>query len=347
MPDILSNDELDDLLSTVDTSPQSDTEADDEQKHRIMGYDFRRPNRLTRDHVHVLGNVNAAAAEGLSRHLSELLRASVEVNAIGIDALPYSNLISSLPTPLCMNIFAAGPANSEPEKEARPSLIEVEDRGIMTMDVPLALGIVDRLLGGPGIALEHVRPLTDLEQKVVDSPTLASLNIIAECWNHISPVDFRYIERSMDPKMLQIAPANEIMLRIIFAVGGQVGSGELIFALPFSAVDRIMPPAQLKQRAYRAPRQASDEERSTLAQRVGLADVSITALLGRTHLTLNNLASLKQDDILVLDRRVTMPLEVKVEGVDKFKAWPGRIGRNLSVQVCHVEEQRKQRQAKA
>ena len=330
MPDILSNDELDDLLSTVDTSPQSDTEADDEQKHRIMGYDFRRPNRLTRDHVHVLGNVNAAAAEGLSRHLSELLRASVEVNAIGIDALPYSNLISSLPTPLCMNIFAAGPANSEPEKEARPSLIEVEDRGIMTMDVPLALGIVDRLLGGPGIALEHVRPLGSRE----------------ELLEHLD-VDFRYIERSMDPKMLQIAPANEIMLRIIFAVGGQVGSGELIFALPFSAVDRIMPPAQLKQRAYRAPRQASDEERSTLAQRVGLADVSITALLGRTHLTLNNLASLKQDDILVLDRRVTMPLEVKVEGVDKFKAWPGRIGRNLSVQVCHVEEQRKQRQAKA
>jgi len=317
MADILSNDELDELLAAIDAGPQAKRKP--ERDRKVSAYDFRRPCRLTRDHVRVLQPLNTAAAEGIARHFSELLRANVEVNAIGIDALPYSNFISSLPSPVCLNVFALG---------------IVEEKGLLTMDVPLALAIVDRMMGGPGVAFETIRPLTDLEQKIIDGPTRAALELLCQNWKAVAAVDFKFEERRMDPRMLQIAPASEVMLRIIFAVGGQIGSGEMCFAAPFSAIDKMMPREQMMDRLYRPAQMASEEERKALARRIRQAPVRIEALLGHTEISVKQLAELQVNHVLPLDRRVTMPLDVLVQGVPKFKARPGRVGRSLSIQIC-------------
>ena len=137
----------------------------------------------------------------------------------------------------------------------------------------------------------------------------------------------------MDPKMLQIAPASEVVLRIIFAVGGQIGSGEMIFAVPFSAIDKMMPRELMKERFRRAPRDASESEIEALASHLRAAPVQLTAVLGETNLTLKQLAELRVNQVLPLTRRVTTPLDLLVQGVPKFKVRPGRVGRILSVQV--------------
>lgn len=317
MADILSNDELDDLLAAVDAAPQSRATAKAESK--IATYDFRRPNRLTREHVHLLQPLNTAAAESLSGRLSEMLRATVEVNAIGIDALPFANFIGSLPSPVCLNVFSVG---------------KLPEKGLLTMDIPLVLAIVDRVVGGPGLALEQIRPLTELEQRIIDRPTRMALEILSKSWQPVANAEFAFEERRMDPKMLQIAPASEVALRIIFAVGGQIGSGEMIFSLPFSALDKMMPREQMRERFHRADQDASPEEKKALGERLKAAPVTVTAVLGRTELTLKQLAELRVDHVLPLNRRVTAPLDVLVQGVPKFKARPGRVGRTLSVQVC-------------
>ena len=315
MADILSNNELDDLLAAVDAGPQTDGQADD---RKVSSYDFRRPSRLTRDHVHVLQPLNRSVAEGLSGQLSELLRVSVEVNAIGIDALPYSNFISSLPGTVCLNIFSLG---------------DMDEKGLLTMDVPLALAIVDRLLGGTGTALDDIRPLTELEEKVIDLPISITLQRLTQQWSAVAEADFKFEERRMDPKMLQIAPASEVVLRIIFAVGGQIGSGEMIFAVPFSAIDKMMPRELMKERFRRAPKESTESETEGLSLHLRAAPVHLTAVLGETNLTLKQLAELRVNQVLPLTRRVTTPLDLLVQGVPKFKVRPGRVGRILSVQV--------------
>ncbi len=333
MADILSNNELDDLLAAVDAGPQTGEQTDG---RKISNYDFRRPSRLTRDHVHVLQPLNKAVAEGLSGQFSELLRVSVEVNAIGIDALPYSNFVSSLPATVCLNIFSlVGQASSLPinQQPGKAAPQDVGEKGLLTMDVPLALAIVDRLLGGAGVALDEIRPLTELEEKVIDLPISIALQRLTQQWSTVAEVDFKFEERRMDPKVLQIVPASEVVLRIIFAVGGQIGSGEMIFAVPFSAVDKMMPRELMKERFRRAPKKASESEIEALSSRLRAAPVQLTAVLGETKLTLKQLAELQVSHVLPLTRRVTTPLDLLVQGVPKFKVRLGRVGRTLSVQV--------------
>lgn len=320
MADILSNSELDDLLANVDTDQQQDAS---EEGPNVSIYDFRRPSRLTRDHVRILQPLNRAVADGLSVQLSELLRSNVEVNAIGIDALRFSNFINSLPSVACLNIFSLG---------------EVVENGLLTMDVPLALAIVDRLLGGPGTPPDNIRPLTEVEDRVVNLPTNMALECIRENWRSVAEVDFEFVERRMDPKMLQIAPSSEVVLRIIFAVGGQIGSGEMVFLVPFSAIDKMMPREKMKERVQRAPKQSSEQELEALNRHLRQAPVKLTAMLGDTQLTLRELAELKVNHVLPLSRRVTSELDLLVQGVPKFKVRPGRSGRSLSVQICQASE---------
>jgi len=320
MADILSNDELDALLASVEGRSKPDAQA--EQERKVSSYDFRRPSRLTRDHVHVLQPLSTAAAEDLSGKLSELLRGSAEVNAISIDALPYGHFISSLPAPMCLNICSLG---------------EAEEKAVLTMDIPLALAMVDRLLGGAGVALEEIRPLTGLEQTIVDGPTRLITQCLSQHWQATVAVGLTFEERRMDPKMLQLAPASEVMLRIIFAVGGQIASGEMILAVPFSAIDRIMPREQIRERFYRAPREASEQERAALAARIREARVTLSAVLGHTELTLRDLIGLRVNDVLPLTRKVTTPVDVLVQGIPKLNARPGRVGRMLSIQITQAQ----------
>ena len=48
---------------------------------------------------------------------------------------------------------------------------------------------------------------------------------------------------------------------------------------------------------------------------------------------LSRLAGLAEGDLLILGQRVTDPLTAKVAEADKFRVWPGRVGRRQAVRV--------------
>ena len=70
-----------------------------------------------------------------------------------------------------------------------------------------------------------------------------------------------------------------------------------------------------------------------LAQRLPF---ELRVRLGRAHLSLQQLSTLKPGDVLVLDQPVSEPLVGEIGGVEKFHLWPGRDGQRQAVQVDEV-----------
>ena len=161
MSDILSQEEVDALLNAVSTgslvpeslgdkSSQHDKglPAEDKTKEKsVILYDFRRPDRVSKDQMRTLQNLHDGYARLLSTTLSSYLRTLVEIDIVSVDQLTHSEFMISISTPRCIYVFQTEPLEGAAIFEVNPSLV---------------FFIVDRLFGGQGKPSEHNRELTDI-----------------------------------------------------------------------------------------------------------------------------------------------------------------------------------------
>ena len=70
------------------------------------------------------------------------------------------------------------------------------------------------------------------------------------------------------------------------------------------------------------------------------ADVDINVELGRTVIKARDLVQLKTGDVIRLDKYVSEPVEVKVEGIRKFMGMPGIFKGNKAIRVVTRVQER-------
>ena len=112
MAKILSQDEIDALLTTVSTGEADTAEAinyDDEKLRSVVAYDFKHPNRVSKDQIRTLENMHDNFAGHFGSALSTVLRTIADVDLVSVDQITYSEFIMSLVTPSCTYTFAAPP----------------------------------------------------------------------------------------------------------------------------------------------------------------------------------------------------------------------------------------------
>jgi flagellar motor switch protein FliM len=135
MADVLSQNEIDSLLSVI-SSAGNDSFVGNTSSLRNKDasiYDFRRPNRISKNQVRMLQNVHENFAEAFGYYLVSKLQTVVSINVTSIDQLFYSEFILSVSNPSCIYVF---------------DIAGADGNGIMEISPQLALTLVERLLGG-------------------------------------------------------------------------------------------------------------------------------------------------------------------------------------------------------
>ena len=100
MADILSQDEIDALLSTVSDEPAGegsggdsgddfDDFAPDFVPNKISVYDFRRPDRVSKEQLRSIRNLHDKFARNFSSNLSSFLRTITDISLVGVDQMTY------------------------------------------------------------------------------------------------------------------------------------------------------------------------------------------------------------------------------------------------------------------
>ena len=56
------------------------------------------------------------------------------------------------------------------------------ESSLLTADIKLCLGLIDRMLGGGGNSLDRVRPLTVVEESLMENVTDQVLKLISATW---------------------------------------------------------------------------------------------------------------------------------------------------------------------
>ncbi len=100
MSKILSQEEIDALLtsaSDIERAARADVRS--KQPETVIIYNFRRPDRVSKEQMRSLHFLHDRFARNISTSLSAYLRAVTEVSILSVEQFTYSEFLMSLPDP--------------------------------------------------------------------------------------------------------------------------------------------------------------------------------------------------------------------------------------------------------
>ncbi len=172
MADALDQSEIDALLSAAmeeeagGAAPVRHAAAPVAIDKDVSPYDFKRPERVSKDQMRTLEAIHEGFARNLGASLSGFLRTIIEVRVATIEQLTYSEFIHSLPNPTNFNLLTAEPLEGQLCLEISPLI---------------TYPIIDRLLGGSNSALFiPQRPMTLIELRLIRRITDRALSCLTE-----------------------------------------------------------------------------------------------------------------------------------------------------------------------
>ncbi|ADU51101.1 flagellar motor switch protein FliM [Thermaerobacter marianensis DSM 12885] len=283
----------------------------------IRLYDFRRPDKFSKEQLRTLAMIHENVARLATGFLSGQLRTVVEVDVLEVEETTYGEFITGLANPTVVAVFNLPP---------------LESSAVMDLEPSIAFPMVDRLFGGPGTGAAAGRGLTEIETVVMRVILQGLLGAVAEGWGQLVQVQGELVTVAANPLFVQVQPPNEIAVRVVMAVrfGQQEGAWRL--CLPYPLLEPVLPRLAVHQ--YYA-RETKSHARSRERWEEGLRHVPlpVTVVLGRTRLTVRELLALEPGQVLRLDTRAGGLVDVLVAGRPKFRGLPGRAGPRLAVQV--------------
>ncbi len=331
MSDILSQEEVDALLSAVsagdfapaaatESAPASGGASEDHHSRSVTLYDFKRPDRVSKDQMRTLQSLHEGYARLLSTTLTSYLRSFVEIELVSVDQLTYSEFIMSISNPSCIYIFQMSP---------------LEGAAIFEINPTLVFFMVDRLFGGQGRPSEHNRELTDIERTVIDGIIERGLKDLKEVWEHVGIFNPKVESYETNPQFVQIAPPNETVILISLEVRLKNGSGLISVCFPFMLLESVI--GKLSGESWISSQRTSTQEtRRLLEQELASTPLRLSAQIGETRLSMRDLLQLRTGDVLVLDKPADSDLVVKVGGRPKFLGRVGVVGRSKSIQLTSL-----------
>jgi flagellar motor switch protein FliM len=319
LAEILTQNEIDALLAALSTGTIDAEEVkSEEKKKKVKTYDFRRPNKFSKDQVRTLVMIHENFARLLTTSLSTYLRTMVRAEVASVDQLTYEEFTKSLQNPTIMNILSFKP---------------LEGTMIFELSPNLAFAIIDRLLGGMGSSVEKSRELTDIEQTVIKRVIQKTFSNIKEAWGavvNINPV-FESIE--MNPVFTQIVPPTDMILLVTLEVRVADSRGLMNLCFPYAVLEPVLDRLNAQFWFASAKKEVTPENRAALQERLSTAKIPVGVELGTTVITVRELLNLAPGDVIQLDQSIKNPLVLRIGNSEKFTAFPGLAGNRLAVQI--------------
>ncbi|WP_100373195.1 flagellar motor switch protein FliM [Bacillus sp. FJAT-45037] len=325
MADILSQGEIDALLSAISTGEMNADELKKEElEKKIKVYDFKRALRFSKDQVRSLSRIHENFSRLLTTYFSAQLRTFVEISVASVDQLPYEEFIRSIPSMTILNVFEPYP---------------LEGRFLMEVNPNIAYAMLDRLLGGKGVSVNKVEKLTEIETRIMSQLFQRTLDSFQEAWSSVIEMDPVMEDIEVNPQFLQMVSPNETVVVISLSTTIAETSGMINICLPHVVIEEILPKLSVHYWMQDTKKQRQPGEQEAIEKKLKKATLQIQSELGRSEITIQEFLHLGVGDVIELDQSIHDPLLVTVEGEKKYYAQPGKMKNKMAVQVTDVIEE--------
>ncbi|HEY9722501.1 MAG TPA: flagellar motor switch protein FliM [Oscillatoriaceae cyanobacterium] len=328
MAEILSQSEIDALLSALSTGELTAEKIKDEeaqQKKVVRAYDFKRQNKFSKEHIRTLSMIHENFSRILSTLLSAHLRMVVQIEVASVEQLTYDEFIRSVPSPTIINIFSIAP---------------LLGNCIFEINLDIASAIIDRMLGGPGRVSRLRRDLTEIERALVGTIIARTLDSFREAWQNVVKFTPRQESMETNPRFIQIVPPTDVVVLITFEAKFGDSAGPLSICIPYVVLEPVINKISSQMMFSLAKQEQSPQAARDLRSKVEQAKVPLQVLLGTTEVTIGDLIRLGTGDVVPLATYAEEELQVMVGDRLKFKGRPGTIRNKMALQITDVIDER-------
>jgi flagellar motor switch protein FliM len=326
--EVLNQSDIDALLNAV-SDPAPVVEAPptqifsrvrrDRDKIEIRPYDFKRPERISKDQMRALEMLHETFARNFGASLSGYLRTIVEVRVSHAAQMTYSEFIGSLPNPTSFNLVRCAPLEGQMCLEVSPLVI---------------YPIIDRLLGGSNKELfVPQRPMTLIEVKLIQKILQRGLFALSEAWQSIRKIDFTLGEMESNPQLVQIVPPNEVVVVIGFEVKLTNRAGPMTLCIPYNSIEPLVEDLSAQSWFVTGKAKGGSGTADMIAGGLSGAPIDMEATLATTCMSIHELRHLQVGDLIVTTRSADSPAVLSVGGRHKFLAKVGQMRGNRALRI--------------
>jgi flagellar motor switch protein FliM len=325
MTEVLSQDEIDQLLTAISTGEVEGEEAlRKAETRKIKIYDFKRPDKFSKDQIRTLQMMHETFARLTTTSLSAQLRTIVHVHVASVDQLTYEEFLRSIPNPTTLAVI-----NMDPLKGS----------SILEIDPSITFTVIDRLFGGPGEASKINRELTDIELSVIEGIIVRILGNLREAWSNVIDLRPRLGNIETNPQFAQIVPPSDMVVLITLETKVGDVEGMTNFCIPYLTIEPIITKLSAQYWYSSIRKGGTTENLAILKKRLETVFVELRAELGSMEISVKDVLKLQRGDIIKLEKtKIIADMELKIGNKKKFFVRPGVVGNRVAVQVTGVSE---------
>ena len=105
MGEVLSQDEIDNLLKALSTGELDADEMKNTDERQVKDYDFARPAKFSKEHLRTLEIIFEHFGRLLATNLPAYLRKSVSVDVVNSEVVIYSEFSNALSNPVLLGVW--------------------------------------------------------------------------------------------------------------------------------------------------------------------------------------------------------------------------------------------------
>lgn len=324
MAEVLSQNQIDDLLSSLKSGDiaYSELESNSNEK-KVRPYDFKIPKKFNKEQIKTLSIIYENYGRVLSSFLSGTLRNYCEVEVATIEEQRYFEYSNALPENILMGVI-----------EMKP----LEGSSMITMSQSIAFAIVDRLLGGQGEMYEVDRDYTDIEVALLQRIIKDMSFLLKDAWSNVYEIEPNFLRLESNSRQSQLVSPNETVVIVVLKVKIKDVDGDVSFCMPYEILEPVL--EHLNTRYWFTERRSSEEDRiankNSLLKKVNSIPLELKVVLGKSHVTLNEIMGLQKGDVIQLETQVADKATVMSNKSEWFRGTLGMVGSHVAIKIDQV-----------
>jgi len=346
--DVLSQEEIDALLESVEESEEAPLKAETEAVESsesfsektaadakeeeeasafaetkkgdgVKALKFTGQERIVKGELPVLDKIYDRAVRLFMSDIYTLTAKDFEVKQESLLVIKHRDFMMSLPNPSLMSIYKFQP---------------LRGKGIILFDSTFIYDLVDYYFGGSSqfYAQKNRTDYTATELRVMDVVTTKLVDNLIKAWTPIVSLNITKHNEETNPQLVNIAEAEEMLLVARFNLNFGKEEGAFYIIIPYSMVEPLK--QQLEIGASRSDDEIDPNWIKLLIEELMDVELTISSVMGRTNDTLDAVMNWKAGDFIPLEVNDIVTLDI--EGIPSFTATLGSANDKRALQIIDI-----------
>ncbi|NLM47067.1 MAG: flagellar motor switch protein FliM [Firmicutes bacterium] len=322
MKDVLSQSEIDSLIQALSAGEFDDSKVDEQDSMQVKDYDFRRPNKFSKEQMRTLRIIHENFARVLSNFLTAYLRTNIQIKLATVSQVTFEEFIFSLPIPTVMTVFTAAEKLGSAMLETNPQFV---------------FPIIDLLFGGKGTMPTTVRELTEIELTVMRRVMVKILENLRYAWEDVYQLEPVIENIDTNPQFNQMIASTETVALMTFSTEIGDAKGLLNVCFPYMTLEPAIP--NLTAQHWFSASRTGERDNRLLEKGLEPVEVELTAVLGHTEVRLEDFLQFEVGDVILLEQKISAPMNLLVEGRPMFAVQAGVYQGKKAIQLLAEKEE--------